>query len=75
MMPAKRKPRLSIMVQREHIKLKGLGLVSRIRYKRAVWRFLEWRKLAELEKPRKMHVLEFVCAEFVNFLYQYERPL
>ena len=51
-MPVKRKPRLSILVQREHLKLKGLGLVSRLRYKRAVWRFLNWRKLAELEKLR-----------------------
>ena len=74
-MPAKRKPRLSILVRREHIKEKGLGVVSRYRYKCAVWRFLEWRKLAELSKPRKMHAFEFQCGEFINFLYQDERPL
>ena len=75
MMPVKRAIKKPIAVQREHVKLKGLGAVSRYRYKRAVWRFLEWRKLAEFPKPRKLIHLEYQCGEFIIFLYQDERPL
>ena len=75
MMPVKRAIKKPIEVQREHIELRGLGAVSRYRYKRAVWRFLEWRKLAELPKPSKLSHLEYQCCEFINFLYQDERPL
>ena len=67
MMPVKRAIKNPIEVQREHIKLRGLGAVSRYRYKRAVWRYLEWRKLAEFPKPSKLIHLEYQCGEFINF--------
>ena len=62
-------------VQKGHLKWKGLSDNGRARYKRAILRFLEWRKLAELSKPRRITALEYQFGEFVNFVYQDERPV
>ena len=62
-------------VIKEHIKWKGLSDKGKARYRRAIFRFLEWRKLAELSKPRKITALEYQCGEFVIFLYQDDRPI
>ena len=59
----------------EHIKYKGLSDNSKLRYRRACLRFLEWRRLAGLPKPKRLSTLDFQCGEFVNFLYQDDRPM
>ena len=60
---------------KEHLKYKGLSESTKFQYKRACHRFLEWRRLASLPKPRRLSTLEYQCSEFIHFLYQDDRPM
>ena len=59
---------------KEHLKYKGLSENTKFRYKRACIRFLEWRKLACLSKPRRLSTLEYQCGEFIHFYIKTTGP-
>jgi integrase len=70
-----RKPRTQSTQVRQHLKYVGLKAVTLARYKTAVSRYFEWLRLSENPRPRTYAEVEHATAEFINFLYQDERPL
>jgi integrase len=63
------------LVRKAHIKFEALAPATLRRYKIAVNRFFVWRKSAGYSLPKTLERLDFLSGEFVNFLYQDERPL
>jgi integrase len=72
-MPVRHKYRPRI-VRRAHIKYVGISKLTEARYKNAVKRFFEWRKSAEFATAGSFAELDNQLSEFVNYLYQDERP-
>ena len=58
-----------------HLKWLGISSETNRRYKAAVKRFFEYVEIRFLKKPSSLRGLRFAAGEFVNFVYQDDRPL
>jgi integrase len=72
-MPVRHKFRPRVARQ-SHIKFLGITKLTETRYKNAVKRFFEWRKSSEFDTAQTHAELDLQLSEFINFLYQDERP-
>jgi integrase len=72
-MPVRHKFRPRI-VRQAHIKFVGITKLTTTRYKNAVKRFFEWHKSAEFATAVNFAELDYQLSEYINFLYQDERP-
>ena len=62
-------------VQKLHLKYLGITQRTRNEYKTALNRFFAFVDFRFVKKPKSPEALRFVAVEFVNFLYQDDRPL
>ena len=60
---------------RQHLKYVGIRQVKLNRYKAAVIRFFDFVTILDNPHPRTVAELEYATSEFVNLLYQEDRPL
>ena len=77
MMPRKKnkvaRPKKS--VAKVHLKYLGISDTTKKNYKIGLRRFFYWVKFCLVKPPRSQGELRYACAEFVNFLYQDDRPM
>ena len=59
---------------RGHIRFAGIQEATRRKYKLAIWRFFNWLDASEWEFPSTQAEIDYAAGEFINFLYQEERP-
>ena len=64
-----------VRVAKTHLKYLGLGDKTKKNYKTGIRRFYTFVKYCLDEPPQSTSQLRFAAAEFVNFLYQDDRPL
>ena len=76
------RPHVLVMVKslhppttKTHLKWLGISAETNRRYKAAVKRFFEYFELRFIKKPKSIKGLRYAAAEFVNFVYQDDRPL
>ena len=63
------------LVRKEHIKFESLSPHTVKKYRTAVNRFGQWLRGWNIPAPRNLRELDHYGGEFVNFLYQDDRPL
>ena len=73
-MPRKSK-KVHQLVRKEHVKYESLSPDTVKKYKTGVRRFWFWVRLVTGKRPKSVRELDFLSGEFINFLYQDERPL
>ena len=63
------------LTKKQHIKHVGVTAKTLEKYRRAVARFFEWLKTNGTELPTDLDELDSIASEFVNELYQDDRPV
>ena len=69
------KPRRKPLTKKAHIKHEGITDKTLVKYRVAVRRFFDWLKDNGEQLPNDLDNLDNVAGEFVNDLYQDDRPL
>ena len=64
-----------VRVAKTHLKYLGLGDKTKKNYKTGIRRFYTFVKFCLDEPPQSIPQLRFAAVEFVNFLYQVDRPM
>ena len=64
-----------VTTAKEHIKFIKIGLITRGRYLAAIRNFSQFLRYTYPKRPRSIRRLRAAAGEYINFLYQDDRPL
>ena len=62
-------------VQRAHIKFVSIPARTISKYRVGIQRFFKWQRIEKLPMPQSFDELDHQAGEYINFMYQDDRPL
>ena len=73
-MPRPAKQRHASTIRKTHLKYLGVKTPTKVRYRKALRKFLDWRIKLALKPANGPYEVDEQVSEFINYLYQNDLP-